>query len=234
MKQIKRISIILTICVLFIPIVIFARNGQAEVKQTGFTIEGNQVGARQINRIEAVTTSVTAEDSIDSVDNDDTNNIGNVKGVGVGDKSNNGLILGGEAIERRSRVANAVQEMLVVADRNGGIGQQVRVIAQQQKEMHETIEQSVQQVKERSKFVRFLIGPRYQQLKNAEDSLQDNRNQYSQKLEDLRMQMNQVDADLMNEQIQKIQQVSEDIGSEIKQARKGFSLFGWVVKMFVK
>ena len=48
---------------------------------------------------------------------------------------------GGSAMaeQRRSQVANAVHEMLQVAERNGGIGEQVRVIAQAQNQNQEQL-----------------------------------------------------------------------------------------------
>lgn len=138
------------------------------------------------------------------------------------------------ALQRRSMVANAVQEMLQVADRNGGIGQQVRTIAQSQNQNQEMLEASLQKVQSRSGVVKFLIGPNYGEIKNAQKILEQNREQIQQ-LNQIRTQLtNQGDQNNLNEQIQTLEQASLEIENSLNNANRGFSLLGWIFKLFSK
>jgi len=138
------------------------------------------------------------------------------------------------AEQRRSQVANAVQQMLQVADREGGIGQQVKIIAQVQTQNQEKIETSLQAIQSRSDFAKFFIGPNYGEVNNAQKLLQQNREQI--------VQLNQIKAGLANEgdqqilasQIQILEQANLQIENSLNESQKGFSLLGWVFKMFTK
>lgn len=139
-----------------------------------------------------------------------------------------------QAEQRRSQVANAVQEMLQVAERNGGIGQQVRTIAQNQNQNQEKIEASLQKVQSRSGFTRFFIGPNYGEIKNAQKLLEQNREQIKQLNQIKNQLVNQGDQQQLAEQIQVLEQANLQIENSLGTAQKGFSLFGWMFRLFVK
>ncbi|MFA5360614.1 MAG: hypothetical protein WC320_01405 [Candidatus Paceibacterota bacterium] len=139
-----------------------------------------------------------------------------------------------QAEQRRSQVANAVQEMLQVAERNGGIGQQVRTIAQNQNQNQEKIEASLQKVQSRSGFARFFIGPNYGEIKNAQKLLEQNREQIKQ-LNQIKNQLsNQGDMQILTQKIQVLEQTNLQIENFLQNAQKEFSLFGWIFRLFVK
>jgi hypothetical protein len=134
--------------------------------------------------------------------------------------------------QRRSDVANAVQEMLQVADRNGGIGQQVKTIAQTQTQNQEKLETSLQKVQSRSGFAKFFVGPNYGEINNAKKILEQNKEQIKQ-LNQVKNQLaNQGDAQNLTQQIQTLEQVNLEIENFLGTAQKGFSLFGWMFRMF--
>jgi hypothetical protein len=138
------------------------------------------------------------------------------------------------AEQRRSRVANAAQEMLQVADRNGGsgIGQQVRTIAQIQTQNHEKLEASLQKVQSRSRFVKFFIGPNYGEINRAKKTLEKNREQIEQ-LNQVKNQLaNEGDQQTLNEQVQLFKQANLEIENLLNISQKGFSLFGWMFRLF--
>ncbi len=138
----------------------------------------------------------------------------------------------GNMIQRRSQVANAVQEMLQVAERNGGIGEQIRTIAQNQKQNQEKIENSLTKVQNRNTLTRFIAGPNYGEINNAQKILEQNR-QHIEQLNQIKDQIiNQVDQEQILEQIQSLEQVNSEIESSLEEAQKGFSLFGWLFKAF--
>jgi len=138
------------------------------------------------------------------------------------------------AEQRRSKVANAVQEMLQVADRTGGIGQQVRTIAQTQTQNQEKLEASLEKVQSRSSFAKFFVGPNYGEINNAKKLLEQNQEQL-QKLNQLRTQLaNQSDQQELALQIAVLEQASAQIQSLIGEQFGGFSLFGWMFRFFAK
>ncbi len=136
------------------------------------------------------------------------------------------------AIQRRSQVANAVSEMLKVADRNAGIGEQVRVMAQNQENNQEKIEAKLEKIQNRNKLVRFIFGPDNQEIKNARKLLQDNKDELT-RLENVRSQLiNVVDQEQVQEQIEKIKEASNQIEQDLNKSERVFSLFGWVRNIF--
>lgn len=136
--------------------------------------------------------------------------------------------------QRRSEVANAVQLMLQVADREGGIGEQVRLIAQNQNKNQEEIENNLEQVENRGGVAKFLIGPNYGQINKAEKLLEQNRENISQ-LNEIKTQLtNEADAQIIANQIEVLEQANVQIENSLKNAEKGFSLFGWMFKLLSK
>jgi len=138
------------------------------------------------------------------------------------------------AEQRRSQVANAVQEMLQVAERNGGIGEQIKTIAQNQNQNQEKIEMSLQKVQKRSGFAKFFIGADYGEIKNAKKLLEQNQEQ-AQQLDQIKNQLlNQSDQQQLTEQIKALEQNNLQIEDSLETSQKGFSLFGWMFRLFSK
>lgn len=128
-------------------------------------------------------------------------------------------------------MANAVQAMLQVADREGGIGQQVRVIAQNQSQNQVKLEQNVEKIQSRGGFAKFFVGPNYGEIKDAQKSLEQNKEQIKQ-LNQIRTQLsNQGDQQQFTEQIRILEQSNQEIEALLADAQKGFSLFGWLNKL---
>ncbi|MDD5145105.1 MAG: hypothetical protein PHW72_03205 [Candidatus Pacebacteria bacterium] len=136
--------------------------------------------------------------------------------------------------QRRSRVANAVQEMLQIADRNGGIGEQVRVIAQAQNQNQEKLEASIEKVQKRGGLVKLLVGPDYTEIKNAKKILEQNREQIQQLNQVQNQFSNQDDKQSLLEQIQLLEQTNSEIEETVNNSERGFSLFGWMFKFFAR
>jgi len=136
--------------------------------------------------------------------------------------------------QRRSIVANAVQEMVKIAERNGGVGQQIKTVAQTQTQNQEKLETSIQKIQSRSGFAKFFIGPNYGEIKNSQKLLEQNKEQI-QELDNLRTQIvNKGDQLQIVEQIQLLERANQEIETSLIKAQKGFSIFGWVFKLFAK
>lgn len=137
-------------------------------------------------------------------------------------------------VQRRSKVATAVQEMLQIADRNDGIGQQVREIAQAQNQEFAGAEASLTRAQERSGFARFFIGPNYGEINSAEKRMENIQTKI-QELNQLKNQLsNSGDQQLLEQHIQNLEQVKTELQSQLQEEQKGFSLLGWAFRLFAK
>jgi len=137
------------------------------------------------------------------------------------------------ALTRRSETANAVQEMVKVANRNGGVGEQIRTIAQNQNQLQEQAEDALGVAQKRSRFAKFFIGPNYGQLNEAKEKINTN-NEKVKELKNLRGQIIAVDQDLLDEQISVVEATLAELKVEVGEQEKGFSLFGWLNRLMSK
>lgn len=136
--------------------------------------------------------------------------------------------------QRRSTVADAVQEMVKVAERNGGVGQEIKTIAQAQVQNQEKLETSLQKVQSRSGFAKFFVGPNYGEINNAKKLLEQNREQIKQ-LDEVQNQLaNKSDKQKLMEQVQLLEQTNQEIENSLNTSQKGFSLFGWFFRLFTR
>lgn len=144
-------------------------------------------------------------------------------------KDNKGQI---NAEFHRSAVASFVQSLLAVADREGGIGQQVRVVAQQQNGTKDKVAESIDKVEKRSKLKSFLIGTDYKNTGALRSEMVQTRNQIAQLKRLADKAENDQDKNELQNQIQALEQEQTNIESFITQNEDKFSLFGWAVKLF--
>ena len=139
-----------------------------------------------------------------------------------------------KASQNKSDVANAVQQMIQIADKNQGIGAQIKVIAQNQVQNQESLKTNLEKIQSRSGLAKFLIGPDYGQIKNAEKTIEQNREQIKQ-LNQIKSQItNQGDQQILTEQIKILEQANQEAQNSLNAAQGGFSLLGWLFKMFAK
>ncbi|PLX27702.1 hypothetical protein C0583_00480 [Candidatus Parcubacteria bacterium] len=138
------------------------------------------------------------------------------------------------ATQRRSKVSNAVQEMLQVAERNQGVGKQIRTIAQNQNQNQSEIESTLENVKNRGRLKKFFFGPNYKYLNLAEGKLATHEEKLAELKELASKITNEEDRQILEEQIAVMEEVSKELGEEIVAQGKGFSLFGWLNKILSK
>jgi hypothetical protein len=134
--------------------------------------------------------------------------------------------------QRRSQVANAVHQMLQVADRVGGLGEQVRVIAQSQQQNHDEVEAKLERIKERSGFAKFFIGPKYDEIEKAKELIEQDKEKMT-RLEELKSTLtSEEDKAKVDEQISIIKEAITEVEKIVGEEQSGFSLFGWLAKIF--
>ena len=134
------------------------------------------------------------------------------------------------AKEHRSTVANFVQTLLKAASTTeGGIGQQVRIIAQQQNDSDATTTKAIETIQSRSKIKIFLIGSDYKNLGALRSEIVKTRNRINQLNKVIQ---NATDTAEIQAQIQTLEQEQTRIENFIKAQEGKFSLFGWLAKKF--
>ncbi|TAK96303.1 hypothetical protein EPO05_02150 [Patescibacteria group bacterium] len=139
---------------------------------------------------------------------------------------------GDEAKEYKNEVASFVHNLKEIGDIDGGIGQQVRVVAQAQNDSASKVEESINEVNDRSGFVRFLIGPKYGSIAEIQIAITENQTRIKV-LTDLLNQINDPAVKLvLQDQIKQFQQENTRLQAFVIESDSGVSLFGWLMKMF--
>lgn len=136
------------------------------------------------------------------------------------------------AQEHRSAVANFVQALVRVADRDGGIGEQVRVIAQQQNQSEVTTTAAMERIQTRSKVKAFFIGTDYKNTGQLRSEMVQTRNRIEQLTRLTEQAKSAEDKATLQTQIQTLEQEQTKLDNFLKANESKFSLFGWLVKLF--
>lgn len=136
------------------------------------------------------------------------------------------------AEQHQSAVANFVQSLLQVADREGGIGQQVRTIAQEQNQSASTTIQAMERIQTRSRIKIFLMGTDYKNLGALRSEVVQTRNRLEQLNRLIENVQNEAEGTELQNQIQTLEQEQARIDNFIETQEGQFSLFGWLLKLF--
>lgn len=135
--------------------------------------------------------------------------------------------------ESRNRAATAVQAMFEFADRNrNGLGEQVRIIAQNQNQVREKIYLSLNKIQNRKKLVKLLIGPDYKELNNARKFLDESIEQVTSFW--ILINYNQEDVRDLDNPYRLLEEANKQIFYELNYEGRASSLFGWLFKIFNK
>lgn len=135
----------------------------------------------------------------------------------------------------RSTVSDFVQGLLKVASRSeGGIGEQVRVIAQEQNQNKERVADQIEAIERRNKFKTFLIGTDYKNVGALRSEMVQTRNRLEELNRLIEQATNDADKTELQNQIQTMEEEQTKIETLLKKAEGKFSLLGWLVKLFNK
>jgi len=139
-----------------------------------------------------------------------------------------------DGAEHRSAVATFVQRLLDVANRQGGIGDQVRAIANAQNGSKDNVANEIDKIKNRSGLKTFFIGTDYKTIGQLRSEMVTTGNQIGQLNKLLGQTTDAADKATLQAQIQVLTQEQQKINDFIKANESKFSLFGWFVKLFSK
>lgn len=138
------------------------------------------------------------------------------------------------ALEHRSNVASFVKSLLAVANREGGIGAQVRVVAQSQNNSASTTENAIRKVENRSRFQTFLFGSDYKSLGKLRSEMVTTQNNIDQLNNLITRAESDADKAELLAQVKVLEDSQVRVDAFVKAHESSFSLFGWLVKPFVK
>jgi len=137
----------------------------------------------------------------------------------------------GEGEAHRSAVADIVRKLLLDADRDGGIGAEVRAIASLQASSSENSAKAMDTLGNEGGFKKFLLGPDFKSLGDLRSTMMTTQNSIERltRARD-RATSASVRADL-DVQITALKGVASSTDAFVKSHQGGFSLFGWLVRL---
>jgi len=150
-------------------------------------------------------------------------------GQGLGSTTDAGIME-----QHRNAIADFAKGLNSVANRVGGIGQQIRLMAQEQNQSASNTIQAMEKVQTRSAFKTFLIGTDYKNIGALRSEMAQTENRI-EKLNQLMTSIeNTADKTELQNQIQALLSEKTKIEEFVKAQEGKVSLFGWLAKMFNK
>jgi hypothetical protein len=141
---------------------------------------------------------------------------------------------GAEGDAQKSAVALVVKSLLSIADRDGGIGADVRLVAQEQASTSAKVKIEMDELNSESKVKVFFFGPNYRNLGELRSSIVTTQNHIARlKKAEERTTSASVKADL-EVQIKALQVQASTTESFVLANENKLSLLGWFVHIFVR
>ena len=138
------------------------------------------------------------------------------------------------ARDHMSSVSVYVEELLAMPDRQGGIGQQVRVIAQEQNQVQQQIGDELTTLENKSTLRKRLFGTDYKAVRNLEGLIEQNQLRIQQ-LEHLQIQtQNQSEQVQIQAAIEALIQQNTALQEQVQAELNYKSLFGWLMNYFAQ
>ena len=109
------------------------------------------------------------------------------------------------------------------------IGEEADELAEEQGEIEDRVEETIEKVNKRSSVMKFLIGPDYKNLGQLRKEVVHTRNNVRQ-LEHLKEKAGEEEQGAIDAAIQALQVKASGIQANIIEKSSGFSLFGWLAR----
>jgi len=136
------------------------------------------------------------------------------------------------AKEYKNEVAQFVHNLKTIGEIEGGIGQQVRVVAQAQNDSQSKVENSIKDIDDRSDLVKFLIGPKYGSITEVKTAIVENQTRIKV-LTDLVNQLTDPAVKLvLQDQITILNQQNANLQKFVTKNESKISVFGWLIRLF--
>ena len=181
---------------------------------------------KQVQNQNQVQTQNQGEDSRIQVSTQEQESLGEGQGEGLQIRNQN-------AVKNMSTVAQQVQQLLQVQT-TGGIGEQVRQIAQEQHQAQTQIQEQLNKLESKGKLAKLITGTNYGAVKNLKVQLVQNQLRIEQ-LTQLQNQLaNWGDATAVQETIQALTQENTSLQERITAEEQTKSMFGWLFRFFAQ
>jgi len=127
----------------------------------------------------------------------------------------------------------AIQNLTRVTERsnNSEIGEQVRSMIQSHEKIQKRTKEALQQMDQRNQAVKLLIGPNYKNAGQVRSDVVGLRNDIK-KLEQIKDKSLPADSGDIQGAIDELQTEATELESKLAERLSGFSLFGWLAKLF--
>lgn len=204
--------------------------GQAQqVMPTGSAVKNqNQVQTQNEGEESQLEVSTQEQEMREYIDVEEESMPVNGLGANSDSKGNS------QAAENMSVVAQKVQQLLSVKTTQGGIGDQVRTIAQEHQQTQTQLQTELHKVENRGQLMKSLIGPDYKALKALNQEMEQNQLRIQQ-LEQIKTQLsNQGDLQMVQEAIEALTAQNTSLQDMVQTEESTSSLLGWLFKMLLK
>lgn len=137
------------------------------------------------------------------------------------------------AREHMSAVAQKAEELLSQqAQKEGGIGEQIREVAQSQNQIRERVEEQFKKLEKRKGLLRNLLGPNRLALKNLDQQIEENENQI-EKLQKIKEQaLSLTEKNAIEEMIESLLAANTALEEKIAQEKKAPGILGRILNFF--
>ncbi|MFH0863807.1 MAG: hypothetical protein V1858_01810 [Candidatus Gottesmanbacteria bacterium] len=233
MKKILLIILVLALLSITLPVSAAkneASSQGAEGGQQGTVIQIQQLqispssAGNQVQNQNQINTQNKGEDSQLQVNTQEQENLGDGQGEGLQIRSQT-------AAQNMSEVAKQVQQLLQ-AKTTGGIGEQVKQVAQEQNQAQAQIQKQLNKLDSKGKLARLFTGTDYTAVKNLKTQLEQNQLRVRQ-LEQLQTELfNQGEITMVQETIQALIQENTFLQEIITAEEQVKSLLGWLFRLF--
>ena len=130
--------------------------------------------------------------------------------------------------------AQQMEQLMEIKGLNEEVGNQLKVLSQEQVQAKTQIQTQLNKVESRSNFVKKILGPDYGAIKNLKQQLEQNRLRVQQ-LQQLQSQViNQADEIQLEAVIQALTQVNVNLEDQIQAEEQVGSIFGWLIRLFYR
>lgn len=136
------------------------------------------------------------------------------------------------AKEYKNEVAQFVHNLKTIGEIEGGIGQQVRVVAQAQNDSESKVENSINEVNSRGGFAKFLIGPKYGSIAEVKTAITENQTRVKVLTELMNQLTDPAVKLVLQDQITILNQQNANLQNFVESSESGVSLLGWLMRMF--
>ncbi|MFH1827021.1 MAG: hypothetical protein ABH812_01135 [bacterium] len=220
----KIVPIVSVFALLLVAVPVFAANNGVGAQGTGSQVQNqNQVKTQNEGEDSQIQTNTQEQENLG--ENQETQGQGMPKETSPRSET---------ATQNMSNVAQKVEELLTTKTMQGGIGQQVKVIAQEQKTAQEEIKTELGKIDSRGGLLKSIIGPDFKALKNMQKQMEQNQLRIQQ-LTQLQDQLtNQGDITQVQETIQALTDQNIALQDRINLEEQSGSLLGWLFKLFAK